>query len=193
MADESPPVGPSYKRKKKPTRMRGPNNDLLTPRELNLLALKPLVDAGEITLAEATTRAGFSCKPTQAGHIGQRTLTGIKDRLSKNEHLQEILGLKGASMEDAAAALATCLKAKKTVKCAPHKGNIEGLREVPDYAVISDTAQFLIEAHGAMPENKVISEHHSFEQRVAIVAELKQNPQVAMELFQKLLKNRTEG
>lgn len=193
MMDEVPQIGPSHKRKKKAKSMRGPNRDMLTARELNLLAMKPLVDAGQMTLAEATMKAGYSCKPTQAGTIGQRTLTAIKDRLSKNEHLQEVLNIKGASLEDAAAALGSSLKATKMVKCAPHKGNVEGLREVPDFAVISDTAQFLIEAHGAMPENKVISEHHSFEQRVAIVAELKQNPQQAMLLLQNLMKNRTEG
>jgi hypothetical protein len=170
--------------------LRGKNPDTLTPRELNLLAYNQLVINGEMTLAEATMRSGFAVKPKNAGQVGAQVIGRIKEKLSRNEHLQEILGLKGASIDDAATALAESLRATKVVPVKAHAGNLEGVREVPDHMVREKAAEFVIQAHNAMPEKKIEKEIITYEERVTRVQELKEKGAEGIEMIKKLIVQR---
>lgn len=166
--------------------LHDPDGIGLTTRELKLLAKYPEVLAGDKTLAQITIESGLARDVKNAGSVGERKLHDIKKKCSQNDMLLEALRLNGATLEDAAATMGDMLRANKLVRVQAHAGNIEGVRETPDNSARQKAAEFIIEAHGAMPEKKVISETRTYEEKITIVGQIKKNPELAMQIARRL-------
>lgn len=169
--------------KKKRKTLTDPDGLGISIKQRRLLAKLPEMMEGKKTMAQIAIESGFCRDTHNAGMVGDRELTKLKKQLSKNDALMEAFNLNGASIEDAAKTMAEMLNAKMLTRVNPHAGNIEGVREVPDNKVRNNAAQFIIAAHGAMPEKKLTVETRSFEEKLSIVKIIQQNPEEALKLI----------
>jgi len=129
-----------------------------------------------------------------------RTLDRVRDLTSKNEYFQRLLKLKGAGMEEIAQATGDALKAetpfrgRETTMDATGKLVTKDVTKMyPDHRTRMAAAQFAAEAQQLMPEKKVTIEEFKYEQKIAIIAEIKANPQEAMLKIQQLLESRKQS
>lgn len=170
------------KKTKKKT-LSDPDGIGVTQKQIRLLSKLPDMLEGKKTLAQITIESGYCRDIKNASMVGERELTKLKKAMSKNDLLLDAFNLKGASLEEAAQTMADMLKATTLAKVSPHAGNVEGVREIADNKVRNNAAQFIIQAHGAMPERVVVNETRTFEQKLAIVKIIKENPGQAIDLI----------
>ena len=190
-----PPIVLPPKRKLK-LRIPDPNKKKkfvrFTKREVDVLALR----AAGYSNKEAGIMAGYP--PETAAKNADNAYHSAKKRLSKNERLSDYLEMCGASLEKVArvcnegmdANTAVVLRGGDYIKGADgklRKITTAQVTHVPDHRARLEAAKFTAEIHNAMPDKKIITEHRTFEARVAVIAEIQQNPAESIALIQALL------
>lgn len=152
----------------------------------------------EATLLQKGKAAGLVGKDSNIVSTVSRTLDRVRDQTSKNEYFQRLLKLKGAGMEEIAQATGDALQATTPFRGRETEVDAETgklvtkdiTKMVPDHRTRMMAAQFAADAQQLMPEKKQTVEIKTYEEKVAIIAEIKANPQEAMARIQHLLESR---
>lgn len=168
---------------------------LFSKKEVDLIALR----AAGLTHQEAGELVGYP--PDSAANQSQRAVSNAKKKLSKNERLQEYLGLQGATLERVAEVLADAMNATSAVVVRDseyqvgedgksRKVNIARIETVPDHRARLEAAKFTTEIHNALPEKKIVTETRTFESKLSVIAEIRQNPAEGIAMIQAMLEQK---
>lgn len=193
---------PKKKRRKSKflkTRQEKAEDRGFTQKEINIV--KANLAMPDATMVEKGKAAGLVGKDTAISNCVSSTLKRVKEKISNNQRLQELLQLKNAGVDKIATVVAEAMNAeqpfrgRETVQEGAKLVTRDVIKMLPDHRARMDAAKFAAEAQQAMPDKKVVIEEFKYEQKVAIIAEIKANPQEAMQQIQQLLegKRRTEN
>jgi hypothetical protein len=163
-----------------------------TKRQVDLIALR----AAGLTLQEAGEKVGYPA--TSASSQASAQIASAKKKLSKNERLQEMCSLRGASLERVAQVLSDAMLAEQPVVVRDsvyeegedgkmHKVNRARIEFVPDHRARLIASNQTTEIFGALPDKKIVTETRTFETKLSVIAEIRQNPAESIAMIQALL------
>lgn len=132
---------------------------------------------------QAVKAAGLNLNEAQAATL----VESVKNKhFSANGAMVEALDRQGVSFDKIAGVYAKALDAKKYVKVGK-----DDYMEVEDVGTQLSAAEKLNDIIPGMAAPKKIEiESHSFEAKAILIAELKDNPQAAIEVIQKVIQSR---
>lgn len=195
--DPDAPKKPKRKWKVTPYVEKPARDILFTKRQVDLIALR----ATGMTLQAAGEAVGYP--PAHAASEASRAISSAKKKLSRNEQLQEHLNLRGATLERVSEVLFEAMSAttpvvvrdskyeKDEVTGKMQKVNIARIENVPDHRVRVEAAKYTTAIHQAEPEKKVITEVRTFESKVSVIAEIRQNPIESIAMIQAMLEQKS--
>jgi len=166
-----------------------------TKKQVDVIALR----AAGLTYQAAGEAIG--CKPEFASSAAQAIVKAAKKKLSKNEQLQEYLGLKGATLHRVAEVLADAMQANQPVVVRDsvyekdeegkmHKVNRARIEYVPDHRARLIASGQTTEIFGALPDKKIITEQRTFETKLSVIAEIRQDPAAGIAMIQAMLEQK---
>jgi hypothetical protein len=155
--------------------------------------------AAGMTLQEAGESAGY---PKHAACSSAATaMRTVREKLSNNSMLAEFMRVKGATLDKVATVCSEAMDATSAVIVRGgdyvrddagklKKINTAKIEMVPDHRARLDAAKFTADILAAMPEKKIVMESRTFEAKVAIVAQIRENPQAGIAMIQELLQQK---
>jgi len=167
-----------------------------TGQEINIM--KAHLMNPDATRLEKARAAGLVGKDETIANKVSYALERVKEKTSNNLRLQELLALKNAGVNKIAEVVADAMNAEQAFRgreTTIEDGKLvtkEVIKMYPDHRARMDAAKFAAEAQQAMPEKKQVMEVRTYEEKVAIIAEIKANPQEAMMRIQQLLESRRQ-
>jgi hypothetical protein len=146
-------------------------------------------------IVTAVKEAGFNFNPRNAKAFGNNLIAKCTD---VNGELTISLANVGIKAETVAAKLAELMNAQKQIIKKKKKIKTEGYEEetieymdVPDYLIQHKGAETILDIlPGARAPKKSEVTVQTFEQKATIVADLRDNPKVALEIAQRLLEQK---
>lgn len=157
------------------------------------------------TLLECAEAAGLGGNDKSKQSYASHLLANVREKTNNNPRLQELLNLRGAGLEKIAEVFADGLSACQPVvvrdtEYVPdangkvRKVSTARIEYAPDHRVRVDTAKHAAFLQNAEPEKKVVVEQRSYEEKISLIAEIKQNPAEAIANIQALLERKlTQG
>jgi len=156
--------------------------------------------AAGMTMQEAGEYAGYPANSASSG--ASMAVKMVREKLNNNQMLAELMQVKGATLDKVATVCSEAMDANSAVIVRGgdyvkneetgklHKVNTAKVEMVPDHRARLDAAKFTTDILSALPEKKVVVETRSFEAKVAIVAQIKENPQAGIAMIQAMLKEK---